>query len=77
MFDNENNLTKSTLVANLFYDDLDYSIVNEVPVITFDTLISNIGGNLGLFIGISILSIMELFEYVIQAIILFLSKYKK
>lgn len=38
-----------------------------------DTLISNVGGNLGLFIGMSIVSFFELLEYVIDMLLILIS----
>ncbi|CAF0708693.1 unnamed protein product [Brachionus calyciflorus] len=68
-FYNEGNISKSALIANIFYDELDYSVIEQVPAVSFDYLISNIGGNLGLFIGVSVLSLFELVEYMLQIII--------
>ena len=62
---------KSFLIANIFYDDLDYKSVTEVPALSFELLVSNIGGNLGLFIGLSVLSLMEFVEYVFQVLLFF------
>lgn len=65
-FCNENNITKSTVILNIYFDDLENEIIEEMPALTFDTLISNIGGNLGLFVGISVLSGMEVVEYILK-----------
>lgn len=67
-FYNEGNFSRSTLIANIFYENLDYSILEQVPAVSFGYLVSNIGGNLGFFIGVSVLSIFELVEYLIQII---------
>ena len=65
----ENNLTydifdysymKKTFVkVNIFYDDLVYTSITESPATTIENLIAYIGGTLGLFIGISVLSLIE------------------
>lgn len=62
----ENNITKSLLILNLFYDELDYKIVTQVPSLTLGTLMNEIGGNLCLFVGISLLSMVELIELFLQ-----------
>ena len=46
----------------VYFDQIKYTRVNEAPAVTFVDLIANIGGELGLFIGISLLSLVELIE---------------
>ena len=45
-----------------------------MPKIDTSDLIANIGGNLGLFIGISFLSFAEIFEVLIEIILIILQK---
>ena len=40
-------------------------IITQIPKISLFDLISNIGGTLSLFIGISFFSLVELFEFLI------------
>ncbi|RNA01792.1 acid-sensing ion channel 2 isoform X2 [Brachionus plicatilis] len=47
---------------NVFFNEMEYEVINEYPSMTFEALVSNVGGIFGLFIGISLLSIAELFE---------------
>ncbi|XP_068220935.1 amiloride-sensitive sodium channel subunit beta-like [Palaemon carinicauda] len=58
------------LTLNMYLDSPYYEVIQETPAYTFDTLISNIGGSLGLFIGVSIISIVELFEFIIDIVLL-------
>ena len=53
---------------NIFYNDISFIAYIESPSITWDTLVGNIGGILGLFIGISIMSIMEILEFIFEII---------
>ena len=53
---------------NLFYSSLDYTMIDQIGKMDGFDLISNIGGNLGLFIGISFLSFAELIELFIEII---------
>ncbi|CAF0818529.1 unnamed protein product [Brachionus calyciflorus] len=57
--------TKS-IGINVYFEEMEFNVVEEMPAMTLETLISNIGGSLGLFIGISILSLAELFEIVLN-----------
>ena len=53
---------KRYLVMNVFYADLSFTIISESPAMTDLALIGNLGGTLGLFIGISFLSVAENLE---------------
>jgi hypothetical protein len=56
----------------IFYESLSYTVIDQVPKMNILDLISNIGGNLGLFIGVSFLSFAEIIELFIE--ILFILK---
>ena len=58
----------SFLKVNVFYSSLSYLSVTENPSITIYTLLSSMGGALGLFLGMSILSFIEGFEILIEFI---------
>ena len=42
------------------------TVIRSEPKYTFETLIGNIGGTLGIFLGISVVSFVELFQYIHQ-----------
>ncbi|CAF0893266.1 unnamed protein product [Brachionus calyciflorus] len=67
----DENFDLSMLLLNIFYNDLIYTINEESPAITPSNLLGQIGGFLGLFIGISVLSCMENVELVILLILHF------
>ena len=52
----------SMLKLNIYLNDIGYTSVVESPLHTTSSLLSNIGGELGLFVGISMLSLVEIFE---------------
>ena len=56
----------------VYFDSLDYTLIDQIPKMNKLDLISNIGGNLGLFIGVSFLSFAEIIELFIE--ILFILK---
>ena len=68
-------LKKSMVSINVFYSDLKYTSVSQIPKLSLEDLISNIGGILGLFIGISFLSFIEIIEMIL--VILFIIFEKK
>ncbi|XP_031558143.1 FMRFamide-activated amiloride-sensitive sodium channel-like, partial [Actinia tenebrosa] len=65
--DNMTGMTDTEIRDNLielhvYYADLDYAHVEETPKYEFQDIISNVGGQLGMWIGVSALSIAEVIE---------------
>ena len=79
-FPNENLtydlIKQSVLSLNVFYGDLAYIEYNQRPKTTFADLISNIGGILGVLIGASFLSILEIIEVLIEVLNFLFSRTK-
>ena len=69
-------LRKRVAKVTIFYDDLRKTIVSESIKTEISDLISNLGGTLGLFLGLSFLSLVEFVELILQAILIFLNDYK-
>lgn len=67
------DLRKSVLAFNVYYQDLSYTKISQVPRIEIIDLVSNMGGLLGLFIGFSFLSFAELFELILEIIFILLN----
>jgi hypothetical protein len=57
---------RSYVWFNIFYKSLTYELTSESPQLTFVTLIANIGGYLGLFMGVSVFSIFEPVQILIE-----------
>ena len=70
------SLKHSMLQLSIFYGDLGYEQYDEVEDMSWLDLTSNIGGTLGLFIGMSFLSFVEIVDIVLQ-IILYKNDHKK
>lgn len=76
-FANRTNITYDELRRNLlsvfvYYDDLVYKSYVETAKMNIADLISNIGGTMGLFLGVSFLSFIELVDVVIHIICLYM-----
>ncbi|GFQ74657.1 degenerin mec-4, partial [Trichonephila clavata] len=54
--------------VQIFYNSFFVSHVNETAIYSWESLIANIGGNMGLFLGLSLVTIVELFEFLMQMI---------
>jgi hypothetical protein len=65
-FVNDVSSIKSVYSINIYYSELDYTEIGEIPNYPAINLISNIGGTLGLFLGMSLLSLFEIVEFFIQ-----------
>lgn len=60
---------KSLLAINFFYIDLNLRKISDIPVWDTTAFLSSIGGNLGLFVGISLLSGVEIIDFAIRLIL--------
>ena len=58
----------------IYYNELKYTLISEEPKTEIFNFISNIGGILGLFLGVSFLSIIEIFEIIFEIIFIFFKK---
>jgi hypothetical protein len=65
---------RKTLFLNFYYEDLGYTQVDETPKSDISDLVSQVGGLFGLFIGSSFLSIVEIFDFLIQALFIITSR---
>ena len=60
------NLEKCLLKLNIYFETLDYEIISEIQALNIVSLLSNIGGTIGLFLGGSILSFVEFLEIFLE-----------
>lgn len=60
------NVRDSLVSLLIAYEDIEYTMISEQPTLTIIDVIANVGGTLGLFIGISLLSVFELAEILIK-----------
>ncbi len=67
--DIKETVVNSILAVNIYYKDRSYVFINENPSITVDTWFGTVGGVLGLFMGMSMLTLCELFEFLFLLIV--------
>lgn len=48
---------------NIFFEALNYELISQQPAYEVSALLGDIGGNMGLFIGASILTVVEVFDF--------------
>ena len=71
----DRKLISKIMYMNFFYENLKYTSITQIPKMIFSDLVSNVGGTLGLFLGISLLSFIEVLEFFIE--IIFISSENK
>jgi hypothetical protein len=57
---------KSVVKVNIFYESMSYELSSESPKMDIVSLLASVGGNLGLFLGVSVFSLCEIIEVVIE-----------
>ena len=57
---------KSFATLNVYYDSLTFTEMTESPKMDIIALLASIGGNLGLFLGVSVFSLFEVFQALIE-----------
>ena len=71
---NSQTAKESIVEVSIFYESLSYTLSTESPQMDGVFLMGSIGGNLGLFLGISVFSISEIIEVTIEIILIFSKK---
>ncbi len=71
---NYDKMKNKVLALNIFYDKLEYTLINQEAKFQILDLVSNIGGLLGLFLGVSLLSFLEIIEFTLEVLFLLVSK---
>lgn len=52
------------MAVDIYYDSKEFTQIIQKPLLTYDLLLANLGGQLGLFLGLDVLSFVEVFEFV-------------
>ncbi len=70
------DLKEKLVSVNIFYNEIKETVVTESPSVQFSDLMAQIGGVLGLFLGMSFLSFVEFLEIFIKIIFVLTKKDK-
>ncbi|KAL3077493.1 hypothetical protein niasHS_012199 [Heterodera schachtii] len=57
---------KNTALIEIYYEQLNYEKLKETPGYTLVNLFSDLGGNIGLWIGFSLITVMEVVELIFE-----------
>ncbi|XP_052255006.1 amiloride-sensitive sodium channel subunit beta-like [Dreissena polymorpha] len=66
LINDERALSNSFLRLNIYYEDLNYEMIKEYPEIEWQQFLSDVGGAIGLWIGLSILSLCEVAQLLVE-----------
>ena len=69
-FNTYQQLQQNLVELIFYYDSLSFTTVEEKPDITVDKLVGTLGGHLHLFLGLSLLGLVELIEFVVFSCLL-------
>jgi hypothetical protein len=67
-FNTYENVSRTFFAIRVYFDDLKYTLIKQQPKIELFGLISNVGGTLGLFLGFSFISLLEIFEVLAELV---------
>lgn len=56
---------KNTLLVEIYYERMNYQVLTESPAYSLVNLVSDVGGQVGLFLGMSIISVIELLTLIL------------
>ena len=72
-FNTYENVSRTYFAIRIYYEESRYTLISQQAKIELFGLISNIGGSLGLFIGFSFISLLELVEVLAEFVYIGLS----
>ncbi len=62
----EEKSNKSPIVLRVFFESFDVTVTEEVITVTAASVLANVGGAMGVFIGASMISMVELLSFLAQ-----------
>ena len=68
---NANNAANKIVSFNIYYDSLSYVQTTESPKMNLVSLLASIGGNLSLLLGVSLFSLFEVIELLMEIYFIF------
>ena len=71
------DLKNNLIQLNVYYETMAYTVITEKTTMDIVSLLSSIGGTLSLFLGLSILSFVEILEFLVQTILIIKKKNNK
>ena len=70
-------LYKDFLSLNIYFSSMKYTEIRQTPKMNIIDLKSNLGGALGIFLGFSVFSLIEILEVIVKVIGILLRRQEK
>lgn len=70
-------IKKTVMKVNIYYSDIAFTSIREIPAKAIEQLVGDLGGILGICLGASLLSFIELIEIVLQVTFIYAKLKKK
>ncbi|XP_022785082.1 acid-sensing ion channel 2-like [Stylophora pistillata] len=65
----EQEITSQNLLElRVYFQDLNYQVIEEIPAYEYESLLGEIGGQVGLCVGASLLTVLEFFDVIIAIV---------
>jgi hypothetical protein len=61
-FTSIDNIKRSSLAVNVYYNDISYTSIEEKPELNLSTMVANIASYMSMWCGVSLMSFVEIFE---------------
>ncbi|KAL9964417.1 hypothetical protein ACROYT_G028058 [Oculina patagonica] len=61
-------LSQNTLQLHVYFQELNYQVIQETPAYDSESLLGEIGGQVGLCVGASLLTVLEFFDVIVSII---------
>lgn len=71
------DLKEHILAINIYYADMKYTSIEELEKTNLFDLVAAIGGTLGLFLGMSFLSFVEIVDVIIEIVFIFIQNQRR
>jgi hypothetical protein len=65
-------MAKQFFSLTVYYDDLSYTLIEQLPKLQTYDLISKIGGTWGIFLGLSCVTLIEFIEFIIEIMFIYI-----
>ncbi len=65
-FHDEEKGNKSHILLRVFFESFDVTVTEEIVTVTIASVLANVGGAMGVFIGASMISLVELLSFLAQ-----------
>lgn len=70
------DLKKSIAYVRIYYNEITYTLINQQPKMNIWDLVSNLGGVMSLFMGISFLSFIDILQIILELLLALFEKDK-